>query len=230
MRGVFLLLLIIVKLAFAAPPLPSHNHKVYEKGQEIPFECKSSKGEWGPPPICQETGSPLSLVYGVDKFYSCGFLLDSQDKFDYFSAVVSQTEQITCRVPVMPEEKFYVPFNIPLWGVAEGEHMHIGNHMNIIFHAHTGRIIGVAAYPVSDRWQYVELGSLASIHGPVKWFKAHSFQDLSGISLPFLNEDSNVMFMVVWICISILVSLVCSGIFYRYYLKPNLVKKYLKKD
>ena len=46
-----------------------------------------------------------------------------------------------------PGLDFYLPFTIPVWGVVEVDHMHVDNHLNFIFHADRGRIIGVAAYP-----------------------------------------------------------------------------------
>ena len=41
-----------------------------------------------------------------------------------------------------------------------------------------GRIIGAAAYPVRDQFQFVRTGSLLNLHGPVKWFHKHSYLPL----------------------------------------------------
>ena len=56
-------------------------------------------------------------------------------------------EEWQCRVAINPESNFYIPVAFNIWGVAEMDHMHIVNHMNIIFHADHGQIMGVSIYP-----------------------------------------------------------------------------------
>jgi hypothetical protein len=52
-----------------------------------------------------------------------------------------------CRVAMSSDHQFYIPLSIPLWGVAESDHIHINNHMNFVFHAEKGKVIAAAAYP-----------------------------------------------------------------------------------
>lgn len=56
-------------------------------------------------------------------------------------------EDWICRVRMAPEHDVYIPVVIPLWGVVEAEHIHINNHLNFVFHAEGGKIIGVGVYP-----------------------------------------------------------------------------------
>lgn len=67
-----------------------------------------------------------------------------------------------------PKSDFFVPFSIPIWGVIEADHMHVNNHMNFLFHADAGVIMGASAYPVRDRFQFVKMGSVIVLHGAVK--------------------------------------------------------------
>ena len=104
-------------------------------------------------------------------------------------------EHLSCRVPMVPDKEFYIPFTIPLWGVVEADHTHVGSHINLIFHAEDGKLTGVAAYPgilfsfslyrrsslflplsslssqyiVLDSFQYIAPGSIFHIHGPIKY-------------------------------------------------------------
>jgi hypothetical protein len=83
-------------------------------------------------------------------------------------------------VPIGPEGAHYVPFVLPLWGVVEGDHLHVDNHINFVLHADAGKIIAAAAYPVRDRFQFTKPGVVVSLHGPVRWFDKGSFSALSG--------------------------------------------------
>ena len=75
-----------------------------------------------------------------------------------------QEETFDCRIPMFPDKSFYVPLTIPIWGLVEPTHMHIGysfsffqhrfvlkqkkdDHLNFVFHAASGRILGASAYP-----------------------------------------------------------------------------------
>ena len=45
------------------------------------------------------------------------------------------------------DHQFYIPVSIPLWGVAETDHIHINNHVNFVFHAEKGKVVAAASYP-----------------------------------------------------------------------------------
>ena len=97
-----------------------------------------------------------------------------------FREVVSQTKPWHCRVRVEPDGSHYAPLVIPVWGVLEGDHLHVDNHIQVVFHATAGRIIGAAAYPVQDKFQFVKPGSVISMHGAVRWFKRDTFTPMGG--------------------------------------------------
>ena len=53
-----------------------------------------------------------------------------------------------CRVAMTNDaNSFRIPFTLPLWGVVEPSHIHVDNHINMVFHMDQGWIIGAAAYP-----------------------------------------------------------------------------------
>ena len=85
-----------------------------------------------------------------------------------------------CRVPISPDGPHYVPFVLPLWGVVEGDHLHMDNHVNFVLHADAGKIVAAAAYPVRDRFQFTKPGVVVSLHGPVRWFDKGTFVALGG--------------------------------------------------
>ena len=41
-----------------------------------------------------------------------------------------------------PGGSWHLPLLIPIWGVIEASHIHINVHMNVLFHAMDGHIIG----------------------------------------------------------------------------------------
>lgn len=43
----------------------------------------------------------------------------------------------------------YLPFSLPMWGLVEPNHVHVIPHMNFLFHAQDGFILGASAYPGS---------------------------------------------------------------------------------
>jgi len=131
---------------------------------------------------------------------------------------------------MVPEHEFYIPFTIPLWGVVEADHTHVGSHINFVFHAEEGKITAVAAYPVLDAFQYVQPGSMFHIHGPIKWFKGHSFQDVSGRGVHLLLGGESTGALLVWLIITCAIMGLSSALVYRYFLRPRLIRKYLKND
>jgi len=134
-------------------------------------------------------------------------------------------ENWICRAAMAPGHDFYIPFTIPLWGVVEPDHVHVGNHLNFVFHGDNGLIIGVTAYPVRDKFQVLVVGDTLEIHGPVKWFDKHSFRDYSPSFYEALSHtESHISTFLLY---SLIMSGLCWLIFffvYQYHLKPNLLK------
>eukprot|EP00164_Ancoracysta_twista_P006563 GFYU01009156.1.p1 GENE.GFYU01009156.1~~GFYU01009156.1.p1 ORF type:complete len:232 (+),score=11.26 GFYU01009156.1:89-784(+) len=206
--------------------------KKYSVGDKFKMECQTKSGEWGPGPQCEETKQDMEFVYGQDTFFSCGRAVSTQELYDTLASYISQEDQLVCRVPMTPERSFFLPFVISHWGVVEEGHFHIDNHMNIVFHADDGLIQGVAAYPVRDKFQHAKLGSVINFHGQVRWFTRYTYVAFSGpIKAPDALVDQSLLILTIgWALLASIVTTILLGVFYQFYLKPNLVKKFLKSD
>jgi hypothetical protein len=113
----------------------------------------------------------------------CGWKVEGRAQLEFLSSLINRerkyffieifptllSENWNCRVAIVPDYTFYVPFAIPVWGVIEASHLHIDNHLNFIFHADSGKVIAAAAYPVRDIFQVTQQGSTIKMHGPVKY-------------------------------------------------------------
>eukprot|EP00823_Brevimastigomonas_motovehiculus_P002016 TRINITY_DN1306_c0_g1_i1.p1 TRINITY_DN1306_c0_g1~~TRINITY_DN1306_c0_g1_i1.p1 ORF type:complete len:236 (-),score=25.56 TRINITY_DN1306_c0_g1_i1:76-747(-) len=202
----------------------------FEEREEFRMECKNSTGQWSHGLICQETGLELQFLFGVDSFFSCGWLL-SQEEYTFAERVMKQEDAWQCRVPLSSDHTFFLPFSIPLWGLVEPSHIHLNYHMNFVFHVDDGRIIGVGVYPVRDRFQFGRVGSLINLHGPIRWFNKHSYMSLSA-SLHDQNSPSSCSFGTVagWCLLMILMSTVGFILLYTFKLRPQLIKRFVKHD
>lgn len=115
-----------------------------------------------------KTKQPLSLTFGRDEFFNCGIEIKTVEDYNFFKGILSNEKHWNCRVKIVSDHADYIPFSLPLWGVVEADHLHISSHMNIIFHAFEGRIIGVSAYQLNDRFQFINQGTVLMLHGPIK--------------------------------------------------------------
>jgi hypothetical protein len=217
-----------------------HQFEVYKIGSKVTMECKGKDGKWGPGPICKETGEQMSFLFGVDSFQYCGWHIYNKTVFEHFAALMQTEENWNCRIPMVPEvpdgHNWYLPFTIPVWGIVERDHIHMDNHLNFIFHAHNGRILGVAAYPVRDQLQFGKEGSIITIHGPVRWFNGHSFQPLSsgspgkGAAAPGEVRGHSAFFVAVCCALTLFLSGTIFSVLYKFYLRRRLIKKMLKTE
>merc|ERR1712153_114632 len=209
-----------------------HAAKEFKIGDEFKIECQDSlTKKWGPGPRCDETSKEITFRYGQDNFFYCGLRVTDQGHFTWLAALVRQERNWNCRVPLSPEKKFFLPFSIPLWGVMETDHIHVDNHFNFIFHGDSGRIIGVAAYPLRDRFQFAKVDSVINLHGPVRWFHRHSFTGMSSVKTPGHETASTVsehtmMMIGGWCLLSVLVTLIAAAVVYQCVFKPALQQKY----
>lgn len=106
--------------------------------------------------------------------------LSTAAQYSRLAAMVSQTAAWQCRVPVGADAASWLPFVLPLWGVVEGDHLHVDNRLNFALHADGGRVVAVAAYPVRDKFQFIKQGTLVALHGPVRWFDKGTYTPLAG--------------------------------------------------
>eukprot|EP00656_Telonema_subtile_P051008 TRINITY_DN6753_c0_g1_i2.p1 TRINITY_DN6753_c0_g1~~TRINITY_DN6753_c0_g1_i2.p1 ORF type:complete len:240 (+),score=45.48 TRINITY_DN6753_c0_g1_i2:141-860(+) len=233
LRSVRVLVLLFSGSLAATTPAPV---KEFQIGQEFKIECQTddSSKSWGPGPVCDETGKEISFHYGQDTFFYCGLRVRDQQHFEWLGSLVLQERNWNCRAPLSPERKFFLPFSIPLWGVLEKDHIHVDNHFNFIFHGDAGRILGAAAYPLRDRFQYSKVNSVINLHGPVRWFQRHSFLPMSNVkagSLPHPSGGEHSRKEVFrWCTLSIMLTLMASGLLYQCLFKPALKQRYRKKE
>eukprot|EP00824_Muranothrix_gubernata_P001353 TRINITY_DN11523_c0_g4_i1.p1 TRINITY_DN11523_c0_g4~~TRINITY_DN11523_c0_g4_i1.p1 ORF type:complete len:252 (-),score=40.51 TRINITY_DN11523_c0_g4_i1:32-787(-) len=202
----------------------------FEVREPFKIQCRNwETGEWGPGPVCKETGQEIQFFFGVDMFFYCGLHIDSSATYDHLASFIEQKRTWQCRVPMTPDSRFYLPLALPLWGITEPDHFHLDNHMNFAFHADKGRIIGATAYPLRDRFQLGRPDSLIHLHGPVRWFEKHSYASLGGLAA----DDSLRSFLPLilgWCLLSALLALLIAALVYLCYLKPHLRRKLLKRD
>jgi len=170
----------------------------------------------------------------VDAFIYCGWQLATAADYAFAVRVISQTAAWQCRVPMSAdrEKAFFLPLTIPLWGIVEETHLHLNYHINFLFHADDGRIIGAAAYPVRDRFQFGRVGSLLNLHGPVRWFSQHGYKSVNSVHdhavVPNMMPSNLTVFA--YCVFSSMVTVVAGVIYFVFVLKPRLVKQYLKGD
>jgi len=208
------------------------NYEGYKIGQDIKIQCINSQGEWGPGPICQEKNTEIVFKYGIDEFVNCGWNIHDKESYNFFKELITRKENWACRVEKAPKLNFYIPLYIPVWGVVETNHIHVDTHMNFVFHASQGDVLAATAYPVQDYFQQVEPGTIIKMHGPVKWFKGHYFTDFNYLS-PFKivkGDVESIVITILWVFISTIATVILAVLCYKYNLKPNLIKKYIKVD
>eukprot|EP01130_Rhizamoeba_saxonica_P000399 TRINITY_DN1035_c0_g1_i7.p1 TRINITY_DN1035_c0_g1~~TRINITY_DN1035_c0_g1_i7.p1 ORF type:complete len:199 (+),score=17.52 TRINITY_DN1035_c0_g1_i7:373-969(+) len=173
----------------------------------------------------------IVFKYGEDDFLKCGWSISDHDEYLYIARIISRNENYECRVAKAPGMQFYIPFTIPFWGVVENNHLHVDTHMNYIFHAYHGDIIGATAYPVQDRFQTIRGKDIIHMHGVVKWFDGQFFKDLTRGS-PFSSGvgGDTLIYILIWCAFMVVLTCIFAMIFYRYSLKPKLIEKYIKQD
>lgn len=132
-----------------------------------------------------------------------------------------------------PGHDFFVPFDLPIWGVVEDTHIHVDNHLNFIFHVARGSLMAVAAYPVRDQFAFVDknVGGLVMLHGHVKFFAGESYSTAMGANgFSFLPNDPNApvgfpwgaaLTIFVWSFVSALVTVLTILAVYFYRIKPQ---------
>jgi len=210
----------------------AHKCVDYDVGQKIHIQCRNIKGEWGPGPICAETGEEIYFIFGTDTFFHCGLAIPNIEYYVHIRRFVLQDDNWSCRIPMAPDHEFYIPFTIPIWGIAEPDHLHIDNHLNFVFHAEKGKLLGVSAYPVRDRFQFTKVGTVITMHGAVKWFAKETFNDF--IPSFGFGPGTDTLGLIVLVLIGCAVTAVFSVVLFRCiylrYLKPRVVRKVLKKD
>jgi len=74
---------------------------VFKVGVPVDIECKGPSGEWGPGPVCRETGHPLRFLYGVETFFHCTVDINP----DFYQFLRAAVELKGSRIPSHPHLK-----------------------------------------------------------------------------------------------------------------------------
>lgn len=225
-------LLALVLLAALARAHVHSKLEPFEVGQKIEIECRDSDDGWTDGIVCSETGERLSVEFGRDSFVYCGWKIEDEEEYERVRLILQQKEAMECRVPMSADRHFFLPLAVQLWGIVEETHVHVNYHVNFIFHAAEGSLLGAASYPVRDRFQYVKAGSTLNLHGPVRWFSRHSFTSFGENGGAAGGGDPLLKFVtiVAWVMLSAGTTSMFFIAFYAFYLKPRLAKRYLKND
>lgn len=212
----------------------SHRHqKPFAVGDRVELECRDAEGGWSGGVNCTESGERLSFEFGRDSFLYCAWTLRDDAEYERLRRVLAQEETYECRVPMSADRSFYLPVTLQMWGLVEATHVHVNYHMNFVFHAAMGTLLGASSYPVRDRLQFVKTGSTINLHGPVHWFSGHSFVGfadggtLPGRIPPRLRAVANI---AGWMLLTAAVTSLAFVALYQLRLKPQLAKRYLKAD
>jgi hypothetical protein len=163
-------------------------HIPYQKGDQISVQCVTpdvngtvyvdQNGEliYGPGPTCEETNLAWSFRYGEDQQMVCRWRID-EALYSFLRMILQGQAVYRCRIPLSKDGTLFMPYPIALWGGVEPSHIHLMNHMNFVFHASEGFLLGAAAYPLRDHYQLIESDGTLTVHGPVRWYQGHQFVD-----------------------------------------------------
>jgi hypothetical protein len=84
----------------------------------------------------------MAFTYGMESFASCGWHIKDEKMYEFLASLIRRDLTWNCRVAMVPDgpqgHDWYVPFTIPVWGVVEKDHMHIGTlrTARFTFHRH----------------------------------------------------------------------------------------------
>lgn len=238
-----------------------HNAHGYRYGMPLQIECRSPNSTaWDRQGgiLCTNAapGTGPALVsrfnFGVDAFFVCSWPIPAA-QVPFLTRCINREESLRCRALMIPGHEFWIPFDLPIWGVVEDSHIHVDNHVNFIFHAARGSLLAVAAYPLRDQvmraeWRlsgvvhscfsliqfaYVDnhAGGVVQMHGSIKFFNGESFQGVDGVA--FLPQDPNApkshwgtfATVFVWSFLAALVTAFVALFVYLYRLQPAMQRK-----
>ncbi|EOD48820.1 hypothetical protein GTA08_BOTSDO03640 [Neofusicoccum parvum] len=174
-----LLLSFYLNLAHAVSsqePLKPLEARGYAVGEAVPVTCLNRTVDTGehitdasgqlqyiPFPVCNETGKPLELYFGIEKEMNCTIDFISDPLFHLLEFYVHNDAPLTCRIPARPlshtsssadsdaeysvdavsekqgamgaQSAAFTPLIIALTGTLQLSHLHISNHLNVLLHA-----------------------------------------------------------------------------------------------
>ncbi|KAF2836153.1 hypothetical protein M501DRAFT_940744 [Patellaria atrata CBS 101060] len=186
--------------------------RTYKTGDVIPVTCLNRTIESGehitdaqgqlqyiPFPICNETGRPLELQFGVEKDINCTLPFISDPLYHLLEFYIHNDAPLTCRIPRHPlpytsltppslsnedlvgalgtQSTLYIPFIIALTGTLQLSHLHIANALNVLLHTSPkelapGTIDAATAYSISTvtRSERIVIGDPLALRLSVRWY------------------------------------------------------------
>lgn len=132
-----------------------------------------------PFPVCNETGRPFELFFGIEKEINCTIDFVTDDFFHLLEFYIHNDAPLTCRIPSKPlppsvlEQQYrvsdtstqegalgtqstsYTPLIVGLAGTLQLSHLHIGHSLNLLVHAadratSPGTIDAATAYSIAS--------------------------------------------------------------------------------
>ncbi|KAK5107782.1 hypothetical protein LTR62_000706 [Meristemomyces frigidus] len=212
-------LLVTFYTALAASQTPPQTPLVqteYKVGQAIPVSClnrTTDSGEhvtdasgqlvYSPFPICNETGRPLELLFGIEREINCTIDFISDPFFHLLEFYVHNDAPLTCRIPTKPlppspsKAEFekgttdltegqgslsdiYTPMVVALAGTLQLSHLHVSTSLNVLVHAAPrnaapGTIAAATAYSISrDPPTRIVIGDPLPLRFSVRWYPTTS--------------------------------------------------------
>lgn len=139
-----------------------------------------------PFPVCNETGRPLELFFGVEKEINCTIDFVTDEFFHLLEFYIHNDAPLTCRIPSKPlppsvleqqyrvsdevtqegalgtQSTLYTPLVVGLAGTLQLSHLHVGNSLNLLLHAadrkvSPGTIDAATAYSIASHARNVKV-------------------------------------------------------------------------
>lgn len=209
----------------------------YKALEKFNIECRNSTTQSFEPYFkCTESGKILEFQFNAQEFIHCGWKINSPADLIFITRAIKQEEFLACRVPVNPDLSEYVPINIPFMGVAQGTQVTVAFRMGFVFHHAMGRIIAASVYPIAGQLQLVKVGSVITMHGATRWVagaadressSSSSSSSFSGQPHEGLADHLTVFWLLV---LTVLAAISAFVAIYFGYLRPRLVRTFLKTD
>ncbi|PQE33281.1 glucose-6-phosphate isomerase protein [Rutstroemia sp. NJR-2017a WRK4] len=203
-----------------------------DTGEHIQLEDKTLK--YIPFPVCNETGKPLELKYGVEEELNCTIPLITDPFFHLLEFYIHNDAPLTCRLPARPPPSIiipsykqpYVPLIFALAGTLQRSHLHISTHLNILLHStpkhhvhkhDSGVIDSGAAYSTSPlshvtgpkaETKKLIIGDRLPLMLSVRWFPSPRLPRENGV-VEWNGLGGHVTGWMVWYCV---LSFVAGGV------------------
>ncbi|GAB7351948.1 hypothetical protein MBLNU459_g2481t4 [Dothideomycetes sp. NU459] len=177
---------------------PLLDKPTYQLGEAIPVTDASGQLQYIPFPVCNETGRPLELYFGVEKDINCTLDFISDPMFHLLEFYVHNDAPLTCRIPARPLPTIprkaldepdpvegqgslsedYIPLIVALTGTLQLSHLHIAGHLNMLLHAaprsiSPGVIEAATAYSISTPLHpptRIVIGDSLPLQFSVRWY------------------------------------------------------------